>query len=233
MKLNKSLSSVFAAAVLALSLPSFAGAEDKALPPSEPKMPISDPFPRTIIAAKEKSKPGLQDRRLSPAKAMLGNASELYAGWQNTPNAGSAAWSENLVESFNKAVSEHKALLVYFYFPGGENNDKMSKVVDALPRLDQVAKCAVLARVNIYNDDSAHNVSNMTKDLGYNEFPELTLMVPTSKLIQSIGSVHGYLESDETQRQLEVIFKNLFREKNVPQEVADTFEPCRNLYPVR
>ena len=229
------LFAIAAAAVLfsvqIITVPLTASAEDKAIPGNDPKFPIPDPFPRTIIAAKSsnvKLAAAKSDRKPTIAKTMLASAGDLIN--QDTPPNAGGAWGDSLAGAYTQAINENKAMLILFWYPGGPNGEKMSAEMNSFPELSALSKCAVPVKVNVLVDDAQKNVTHIIADLNIPSYPLVSLLVPTAEHIYETGHVLGYMSYGEAKPQLDALVKQALSAPTTPASIGANLESCRELF---
>jgi thiol-disulfide isomerase/thioredoxin len=114
----------------------------------------------------------------------------------------SIEWSEQLFDSYQKALETGKPLLVEFSTEWCEHCKRLNEGPLASAEVKKYADRAIFARIDPEKDDANHNVSNMVNSLGIDRYPTTVVLKVKSDSLQEVGRIVGYYDTPKFVEQL-------------------------------
>lgn len=162
---------------------------------------------RTILDSRNQNDsplpPNIDQAILRPGDPRVGNSRDLPP----------IPWVENdLYAAYNKAMQEHKPLIVMFYADWCNYCKAMDKEALANPEFRKFAKDAVFLRLNVEKDDQYQNTKQLMNRLDIKEFPAMAIMRVDGPNPAVMGRIIGYHNGPQ--------FVNVFRQV-MPKDIVD------------
>ena len=111
-------------------------------------------------------------------------------------------WSEQLFDSYQKALETGKPLVVEFSTDWCEHCKRLNEGPLASAEVRKYADRAVFARIDPEKDDANHNVSNMVNSLGIDRYPTTVVLNVKADSLQEVGRIVGYYDTPKFVEQL-------------------------------
>ena len=137
--------------------------------------------------------------------AVLGLAAFVNTASAEVPRI---QWQTNLHAAYKEALASRKPLVVFFHFKSSQWCQKLERGPLQSNNVNQLAKHAIFAAIDIDLDDSSKNVSNMLKQLDLKEYPVVAVMDVSATQIVERGHIQGYFEEGEFYARLSRLFLN-------------------------
>lgn len=111
-------------------------------------------------------------------------------------------WSEQLFDSYQRALETGKPLLVEFSTEWCEHCKRLNEGPLASAEMKKFAERAIFARIDPEKDDENHNVSNMVNSLGIDRYPTTVVLNVKADSLQEVGRIVGYYDTPKFVEQL-------------------------------